>query len=316
MLLILTNSVDGTADEIVRRVGASRTFRFNIDLWKDYEIRFDTHGFRLADPTGRECRSENLQAAYVRKPTFDDPLAIPEGGCPEDWIRSQISCVLQELYNYCRDAGLVRLVEKGAQQRFGKFSQMRLAQKFFEVPHWEFIKTSGQIRFPEPCITKPLTADFVGSYKILFTRAVVPDDLDPAFPWLLQQKIDAEADVTVVFVAGRCFAFALDRTTFEGVDWRKHINRTELNWRRIGLAPTMEESIRCYMSEAGLQFGRFDFLRAGEKFYFLEINPNGQWAWLDLEGTEGIFDAVVEELTKNWSAVPKKHQGANPHHCA
>ncbi len=305
VLLILTNSVDGTTDEIVRRVGTSRTFRFNIDLWKDYEIGFDTHGFCLADPSGRECRSKDVRAAYVRKPTFDDPLAIPEGGCCEGWLRLQISYLLQEIYNHCRDAGVVRLVEKGAEKRFGKFSQLRLARKHFEVPHWEFVKTSDPVQFPEPCITKPLTADFVENYKLLFTRAVVPADLDPAFPWLLQRKIEAEADVTVVFVAGRCFAFALDRNTFVGVDWRKHINKVKLDWRRISLAPDLEDSIRRFMSEAGLQFGRFDFLRAGEQFYFLEVNPNGQWAWLDLDGSEGIFDAVVEELTKNWGVDAK-----------
>lgn len=300
MLLILTNSEDGTTDEIVRRVGASRAFRFNIDQWKDYEVGFDTHGFRLADPTGRECRSENVRAAYVRKPSFDDPLTIPEGGCCEGWLRSQIYYLVQEIYNHCRDAGVVRLVEKGAQTRFGKLSQMRLAQRYFKVPHWEFVKTSGTVRFPEPCITKPFVADFVENYKVLFTRAVVPADLDPAFPWLLQQKIDAEADVTVVFVAGRCFAFALDRSTFEGVDWRKHIHKVKLDWRRIALAPGVEEGIRLFMSEAGLQFGRLDFLQAGEELYFLEVNTNGQWAWLDLDGTEGIFDSVIAELTKNW----------------
>jgi hypothetical protein len=301
MLLILTNSVDGTSDEIIRRVGSSRAFRFNIDLWRDYEIRVDANGFRFADPTGRECHSIDVEAAYLRKPSFDDPLTIPDGGCAENWLRAQISYLLQEIYNWCRDAGLVRLVEKGAQQRFGKFSQLRLAQKYFAVPSWEFIKTSSQIAFPQPCISKPLTADFIEDYKVVFTRSVTPEDLNPKFPWLLQEQIEADADVTVVFVAGRCFAFALDRTTFEGVDWRKHINKIKLDWRRIHLAPFMEGAIRRYMNDADLQFGRLDFLQDdGKALYFLEVNPNGQWAWLDVEGTEGIFDAVVEELTKDW----------------
>ena len=45
MLFLITNSIDDTSDEIVRRVGESRVFRFNIDLWRDYEIRVDPGGF-------------------------------------------------------------------------------------------------------------------------------------------------------------------------------------------------------------------------------------------------------------------------------
>ena len=303
MLLILTNSLDGTADEIVRRVGVHRVFRFNIDLWRDYEISLDTRGFILSDPSGRFCRSSDIRAAYLRKPTFDDPITIPEGGCQEDWLRAQMSYFLQEVYNWCRDNHLVRLVEKGAQQRFGKFSQLRLAQDYFAVPPWVFVRTSNPIVFTEPCITKPLTADFIGDYKLLFTRSVDPSSLDPEYPWLLQEEVAATHDVTVVYVAGRSFAFALDRSSFEGIDWRTHINRHVLAWQPWPLTDDFENRIHKFMGAAGLDFGRLDFLADPSETYFLEVNPNGQWAWLDEDGSRGIFDTVVHELTKGWSAV-------------
>ena len=111
----------------------------------------------------------------------------------------------------------------------------------------------------------------------------------------------AEADMTAVFVAGRVFAFTLDRKTFDGVDWRKHINRQELNWTPTTLSEDLVAGIQGFMKAAKLTFGRLDFLLADDVAYFLEINPNGQWAWLDLEGKEGVFDAVIEELTKGWT---------------
>ena len=52
MLLILTNSIDGTTDEIIRQVGSERVFRLNIDLWHDYEICVDVNGFSFSDPSG------------------------------------------------------------------------------------------------------------------------------------------------------------------------------------------------------------------------------------------------------------------------
>lgn len=309
MLLILTNSIDGTSDEIVRRIGTAKVFRFNIDLWREYEIHMDANGFTLRDPTGRQCISSELKSVYLRKPTFDDPLSIPEGGCPEGWLRSQMSYFLQELYNQCREMGLVRLVEKGAQNRLGKFSQLRMASRYFHVPQWAYVRTdSCSNLIPSPCITKPLTADFVENYRVMFTRTVNPDELDPSYPWLLQQEIRATHDVTVVFVAGHCFTYSLERSSFEGVDWRKHINRDELVWRAQKLPIELEENIRSYMKEAGLEFGRLDFLKASDDYFFLEVNPNGQWAWLDEDGSHGVFDAIVAELTAGWNTA-KAEQG-------
>ena len=302
MLFILTNSVDGTTDEIVRRVGSHHVFRFNIDLWKDYEFEMSPRGFWISDPSGRFLDSKEIKAAYIRKPSFDAPLAIPEGGCPEAWLRYHIKYFSQEIYNICRDAGVVRLVEKGAQQRFGKFSQMRLASKYFIVPDWHFVKKFSKLTFSKATIAKALVADFVEDYRFFYTTPVKSDTLDPAFPWFLQDEVQADADLTVVYIAGRCFAFSLDRSTFLGVDWRKHINKQELDWRRFNISSDIVQAIKAFMTEAGLEFGRLDFLLKEQVAYFLEVNPNGQWAWLDVEGKEGLFDAVVHELTKGWAS--------------
>lgn len=298
MVLILTNSLDGTSDEIVRRIGVDRVFRFNIDLWRNYKIKIDSSGFTLMDPSGRSIDSAHVKSCYVRKPTFDDPLCIPEGGCLEAWVRSQMRYVCQEIYNICRELGTVRLVEKNAQQRLGKFVQMRLAERFFPVPEWRFVKQSTPPSFTKPTIAKALVADFVENYQMFFATQVQSDFLDPQYPWFLQDEIVADADLTVVYVAGSCFAFILDRTTFSGVDWRKHINKQDLAWKKWNISPEMQQSIKSFMDGAGLQFGRLDFLLKNNTAYFLEANPNGQWAWLDLDGRQGIFDAVIHELTK------------------
>jgi hypothetical protein len=300
MLLVLTNSLDGTTDEVVRRIGADHVFRFNVDMWREYRIGVDPAGFSLSDPTGRACRSGNVRAAYVRKPTFDAPIAIPEGGSAEAWLRSQISYVVQEIYNWCESKDLVRLVEKGAQRRFGKFSQLWAAARHFEVPAWRFSSGHRPQLDEAPHVTKPLTADFIGDYKLMFTTRVDGAELDPAYPWLLQQEVTASHDVTVVYVMGKCFAFGLDRTTFAGIDWRVHINRERLAWSPWTLSESERLRIQAFMREARLDFGRLDFLACGGKLHFLELNPNGQWAWLDESGEHGVFDAVVRALTAGW----------------
>lgn len=301
MLLMLTNSIDATSDEVTRRVGPDRTFRFNLDLWREYEIRIDQNGFTLEDPSGRRCENTAIRALYLRKPEFNDPIDVPAGGCEEAWLREQVKTLLQEIYNWCRDAGLVRLVEKNAQGRFGKFNQLWLAKKHFAVPEWMYVRSSRNISFPYPAITKAITAEYVTNYRMLLTTTVNVDCLDRSMPWMVQRQIDAIADITVVYVAGSSYAFQLDRSAFSGVDWRRHIYTQDLPWRRIHLEPAINDAIVRFMTEAGLSFGRLDFLLQGQELFFLEVNPNGQWAWLDENGQEGIFDEVVAHLTKGWT---------------
>lgn len=47
----------------------------------------------------------------------------------------------------------------------------------------------------------------------------------------------------------------------------------------------------------GLRFGALDFLvtPSGE-WYFLEVNPNGQWAWIEQETGLPISSAIADAL--------------------
>jgi len=45
-----------------------------------------------------------------------------------------------------------------------------------------------------------------------------------------------------------------------------------------------------------------DFLRANGVLWFLELNPNGQFAWLDPAGENGLLDAVADEIRTVWKS--------------
>ena len=44
----------------------------------------------------------------------------------------------------------------------------------------------------------------------------------------------------------------------------------------------------------GLRFAAIDMMVTGDDWQFLEINPNGQWAWLDLLGGAEIYRSFLE----------------------
>ena len=50
------------------------------------------------------------------------------------------------------------------------------------------------------------------------------------------------------------------------------------------------------MDETGYRFGRFDFIRKDGELWFLELNPNGQWAWLDEKNEHGLVSMVADAI--------------------
>ena len=50
------------------------------------------------------------------------------------------------------------------------------------------------------------------------------------------------------------------------------------------------------MRGVNLDFGRLDFLYDGSTYWFLEVNANGEWDWLDPNGDVGLLDKMVAEL--------------------
>jgi glutathione synthase/RimK-type ligase-like ATP-grasp enzyme len=51
-----------------------------------------------------------------------------------------------------------------------------------------------------------------------------------------------------------------------------------------------------FVKKLGLVFGAIDLVKSFDKFYFLEINPNGEWAWLQKEAGLPIAETIVDYL--------------------
>jgi hypothetical protein len=304
MLLILSNSVDGTTDAIVQELGPDLVFRFNVDQWAAYSVSVGAESFTLEDPSGRKVTEEDIRSVYVRKPNFPEDSIYTVGGNLEHYSREQVLYLLNEVYNLFAHRGMVSLVEKRAESRFGKVMQMRLAEKFFDVPPWEIYWGKRKVEEPDDChqwVVKSLKATFTADHKFLYTRPVDRQSLDSRYPWFTQQRVESTHDVTIAFVAGQCFAYELCRASFDGDDWRYDINRRELPWEAITLESDMEERVRHFMRAADLRFGRLDFLRSPRGWHFLEVNANGQWLWLDLDQQDGLFAAVIDHLRNDLS---------------
>ncbi len=162
---------------------------------------------------------------------------------------------------------------------------------------------------PHGVVVKPLTANLIyedHTYKMGWTRRLTADDLADlsgieVTAHLIQDWVDKVWECRAVVVGDEVFAVAIHAGSDESrIDWRS--DYSSLSYDIIELPPAVADSLRAVMAELGLVYGAFDLSvsRAGSSdvFSFLEINPGGQYGFL--EGATGIpiTDSLVRFLTR------------------
>jgi hypothetical protein len=319
LTFIITNSYDLTANKLVERLGVDRVFRYNFDIWQQYPLVIDETGFCIRDAVGREVRQQHVAKVLWRKPISryrlagHRPHATTRWGAvrrllgaeralpsrEENYQEEEMYEAVVEMKNLLWRQQKVVLIEPAAYMRLGKLVQLDLAKVYFHVPKYEFVMGADrQFYSDSKRIVKSLTSMPLAKNVFLWTTPVRPAELHRGTPWLLQDLVDARFDVTVVYLRGGIFAFELDRTAFtdKSVDWREVGELTTPLWRPHRLPEDMCARVEKFMTDANLHYGRLDFLYDGSTYAFLEVNSNGEWEWLDRDGSNGVLPRVVSEI--------------------
>ena len=77
------------------------------------------------------------------------------------------------------------------------------------------------------------------------------------------------------------------------------LRRKELTFKRTEIPKNVEDLCFLLVKKLNLSFGAIDLIKNLNGTYtFLEINPNGQWAWIETQTGLGISEAIIKELTK------------------
>ena len=298
MIFILTCSQEGTFDLMMPFLGDIPTFRFNIDKPEDYAWRFCRHGFEIKNiKTQSAINSQTLSSFYLRKPIYFEGLDVPKEGSLADWCRKETDELFKDLYREYESRNRTALV-RSRNAQYGKLRQMQVADSYFKVANWHFFhgELPNELGKGE-WVAKSLTGTPIGKGKMFFVKKVDPAQLDLSYPWFLQEKIQGKYEVTTVYINGRLFAYHYPRSAIsDSEDVRKANFEDPSKWSPCSLSSDEESAIRGFMAETGYRFGRFDFIRKDGELWFLEMNPNGQWAWLDEKNENGLISAIADAI--------------------
>jgi glutathione synthase/RimK-type ligase-like ATP-grasp enzyme len=140
----------------------------------------------------------------------------------------------------------------------------------------------------------PGTALFTG----LLTKETLANlDLIRLTPGIFQERVEKAYELRVTVVGSKIFPVKIDsqKNRDAQLDWRRALH--DVGYNAVDLPREIEGKIFAFMRTFGLFYGAFDFIVTPEgRYVFLEINPSGQYMWLECAADLGITTALADAL--------------------
>lgn len=117
-------------------------------------------------------------------------------------------------------------------------------------------------------------------------------------PVIFQEYVEAVYDLRVTVVGEDIFAAAIhSQETGYVVDCRIDIRSARIE--AVTLPPEVESLVRALMRRLGLVYGAIDMRLAPDgRYVFLEINPAGQWLYIEVASGQPIAAAMARALVE------------------
>lgn len=114
-------------------------------------------------------------------------------------------------------------------------------------------------------------------------------------PMIFQPYIEKDYELRIVYIDGEYFTGKINNS--KNTDWR--IVRDDYFWSAYQLPRNIENHLTLMMNEMGLCFGAIDMIKSTDgEYYFLEVNPQGEWGMLQKELDFPIAERIADYLLK------------------
>jgi ATP-grasp ribosomal peptide maturase len=313
-VVVLTHWFDPTADNVIRALGKRGADVFRCDAadfpqrlvmtaaledggWAGH-LRTSHYSIRLREVTG----------AYYRRPSRPE-FAAEMTTAEREWAAAEARFGFGGLVS----AALPWLNHPAAMAR-AEYKPVQLqeaAQAGLSVP--ETLLTNDPARAARFCsehedrvVYKSLSGELIADgvdVKAVYTTPVdaagAGHSSVAATAHLFQRQVhDKACDVRVTAVDTVLFAVAIHAGSPKGrVDWRRDYDSH--TYEVVSVPDRVRTGIGVLMRRLGLRFGALDFVvQQDGDWLFLEVNPNGQWGFIEDATGLPVADAIAEALIR------------------
>jgi glutathione synthase/RimK-type ligase-like ATP-grasp enzyme len=317
MLLVLTNSSDATADYLCGRLQDSPVPFVRFD--SDTDLGGVAVSYELSQPSlnliSRTYHPDQFEHVWFRRPR---PLRPAMRGnraesqhAAEEWSEA--------LEGFLAHIPMERWMNHPARNVLAshKIEQITRARAHgLLVPETIVTQDPDGLRaFWHTCqgevIVKPLACGYLErdsglGDSVIYTSRVTDAQLAHLqslrnCPTLFQRMVHKELDVRICVIDDQMYAVGLHRLEEDGeqrLDIRRS-NMADVAYVAVVVPEQVRLAVLALVRSYGLRFSAIDMAVSRDgSWVFFEVNPNGQWAWLDLAAGTDIGGAFIRAFSQ------------------
>jgi len=312
-VLVLTEPGDTTADLVVKELDRRGARVFRVDpgdfplsvqasAWFDGSWRGEIRG-----PDG-SVDLRDIRSVYVRRPTaftFPSSMTDAEQRFAGREARRGIGGLLVSL-----PCSWVNHPSRAADAEYKPVQYAAAAACGMDVPRTVITNVPGDAdehsaHLGSSVVCKTLASATVvdgDRVALVYTTPVSVSDMADSRVALtahqFQQRVPKVRDVRATVVGKRVYAANIlvdGETAGELLDWRADYDA--LLYEPVTLPDSVESSLLRMTDRLGLSFAAADFVvAADDQHYFVDLNPSGQWGWIQEATGLPIAAAIAAEL--------------------
>jgi hypothetical protein len=303
MILIITHKEDYTVDFVVNKFNKLRIpyRRFNCE---------DIYNNRVSikiDPLFSYSILENSEydSIWFRRTKLPQVANL----CIEEqlYLQYETESLFKNLFSTLTSKWLS--LPEAVYRAENKLFQLKIANEIgFKIPKTLVTNSKMELidfyKNVKNVILKPISQtriQYKNKAEFIFTNTLTKEIIDKIedfdlTPCIFQENIAKEYEIRVTVVNNDVFAACVDSQSHDEtrVDWR----RKKIQFTAIILPNEIGKKCQQMVQKLNLNFGAIDLIRTPSGDYvFLEINPNGQWAWIENQTNQNISGSIIKFLT-------------------
>ena len=314
-VLVLTYREDPHADSVCKffdGIGAEY-FRVSTErLSTDYKINFNSNSltYKISN-NNAEINIDSSWNIWNRRIMNPDT----KKGMPKDLVEIAID-ETEKTWDGLLMSHKGKVVNRPQNQYYAnnKIDQIRFASQFgngiivpdtivTNDPHSVrnfYKKHDGNICFK---LQKGAVVKSPRGHLIVYTNKVTKEHMEQVGlvcnnPCLFQEYIDKEFEIRIIATENHSTGIAIysQKSETSKIDFRRY-DFENVPYKHIKLPDNVKKFCSAILQNYGLHFGVLDFICSKKGDYvFLELNPNGQWLWLEHKSGYNLTKEVAENL--------------------
>ncbi|MGL4874949.1 MAG: ATP-grasp domain-containing protein [Clostridium sp.] len=302
--LIIADTNDFTSDYVSFELNNrnKQYLRINRDNFSEYEIEWDILKNKLnivIDDNSYEIDS-SLKGVYYRAPV--DIRNYTNSSYEEQLYKTQWMAFVKNLICFENAIWINNPVKTYRAEN--KMLQLRYADEIgFLVPKTVVTNCKSTLvrdcqRYAVKSIDTLLIRNGVEE-GFLYTNIITGDEINKSelkqAPIVVQELINPKIDLRITIIGNTVYPVKIIKDGI-GVedDWRKE--KDDVKFIPITISKELEDKCIALVNKFGLKYGAIDMALRNDEYYFIEINPTGEWAWLVESSGLNIYKDIVNVL--------------------